>query len=46
MVTTPDVTDLPFVFRSGIKYFVLVAEPVKRELLPGLYINLKPHNLL
>lgn len=39
MVTTPDVPDLPFVFRNGIKYYELVAEPVKKELLPGLYIN-------
>jgi FtsP/CotA-like multicopper oxidase with cupredoxin domain len=39
MVTTPDVPDLPYRLQNGVKYFELVAEPVKRELLPGLYIN-------
>lgn len=39
MAITPDICDLPFVFRGGIKYFGLVAEPVRGELLPGLYIN-------
>lgn len=39
MVITPDVSDLPYTMRNGIKYFELIAEPVKRELLPGLYIN-------
>lgn len=39
MVITPDVPDLPFKLQNGVKYFELTAEPVKRELLPGLYIN-------
>lgn len=39
MVITPDIPSLPFVIQNGVKYFELVAEPVKRELLPGLYIN-------
>jgi len=39
MVLTPDVPDLPYILQNGIKYFELIAEPVKRELLPGLYIN-------
>jgi FtsP/CotA-like multicopper oxidase with cupredoxin domain len=39
MVITPDVPDLPFVMRNGIKYFELIAEQVTRELLPGLYIR-------
>lgn len=39
MVTTPDILDLPYKLQNGIKYFELIAEPVKRELLPGLYIN-------
>lgn len=39
MVSTPDVPDLPYSLHNGVKHFELVAEPVKRELLPGLYIN-------
>lgn len=39
MVTTPDLPDLPFKMQNGVKYFELIAEPVKREILPGVYIN-------
>ena len=39
MVNTPDVPDLPFKLKNGVKYFELIAEPVKREILPGFYIN-------
>lgn len=39
MVTTPDVFDLPFTMSNGIKHFELIAEPVKREILPGVFIN-------
>lgn len=39
MVTTPDVPDLPCILQNGVKYFELIVEPVKREILPGLYIN-------
>lgn len=39
MVITPDVLDLPYELQNGVKYFELIAEPVKREILPGLYIN-------
>lgn len=39
MVITPDVPNLPFVERKGVKYFELVAEPVQREILPGLFIK-------
>lgn len=39
MVVTPDVPNLPFVMKNGVKYFQLVAEPVLRELLPGLFIK-------
>lgn len=39
MVITPDVSDLPYTMQNGIKFFELIAELVKRELLPGLYIN-------
>ena len=39
MVITPDVPELPYTLENGIKYFELIAEPVKREILPGLYLN-------
>lgn len=39
MVSTPDVPDLPYKPQNGVKYFKLIAEPVRREILPGLYIN-------
>ena len=39
MVITPNIPDLPYRLHNGVKYFELVAEPVKREILPGLYIN-------
>lgn len=39
MVTIPDISDLPYTLKNGIKYFELVAEPVKREILPGLFVN-------
>lgn len=39
MVITPDVPNLPFVVRDGIKYFELIAEPVQRELIPGFFIK-------
>lgn len=39
MVITPDVSDLPYIMKNGVKYFELIAEPVKREILPGVYIN-------
>ena len=39
MVITPDAPNLPFFTRNGIKYFELVAEPVQREVIKGLYIK-------
>lgn len=39
MIITPDILNLPFIIKNGIKYFELIAEPVKKEILPGLYIN-------
>lgn len=44
MVITPDISTLPFTMKNGVKYFELIAEPVKRELLPGLYINAWGYN--
>jgi manganese oxidase len=39
-VTTPDVADLPFTMDNGIKVFHLVAEPVKRAILPNKTLDL------
>ncbi|MBU3099625.1 MULTISPECIES: multicopper oxidase domain-containing protein [Clostridium] len=39
MVITPDVSNLYYKIKNGIKYFELIAENVKQEILPGLYIN-------
>jgi len=44
VVVTPDVPDLPYTLHNGIKYFELVAETVKREILPGLFINVWGYN--
>jgi len=39
MVITPDITNLEYTEKHGVKYFELVAEPVIRELIPGLFIK-------
>jgi FtsP/CotA-like multicopper oxidase with cupredoxin domain len=44
MVITPDVASLPYTVKNGVKYFELTAEPVERELLPGLYIKALGYN--
>lgn len=44
MVISPDLSNLPFVEKNGVKYFELIAEPVKREILPGLLINAWGYN--
>jgi len=44
MVITPDLINLPYKMINDIKYFELVAEPVKRQLLPGLFINAWGYN--
>ena len=43
-VVTPNGTTLPFVLDHGVKVFHLIAEPVKRELAPGLTINAWGYN--
>ena len=43
-VQTPDVPDLPFELDNGVKVFHLIAEPVKRELVPGKVVNLWGYN--
>ncbi|WP_028596793.1 multicopper oxidase family protein [Paenibacillus assamensis] len=44
MVITPHIPNLPYVEKNGIKYFTLVAEPVKSEILPGIYMNAWGYN--
>jgi manganese oxidase len=41
---TPDVPKLPYVMDGGVKVFHLVAEPVKRELMPGRVIDAWGYN--
>ncbi|MGE0405371.1 MAG: multicopper oxidase family protein [Candidatus Korobacteraceae bacterium] len=38
-VLSPDLPDLPFRMDNGVKVFQLIAEPVRRELLPGRPID-------
>lgn len=44
MVVSPDLPSLPFIIKNGVKYFELIAQPVQREILPGLYINAWGYN--
>ena len=43
-VETPNGKSLPWVMDHGVKVFHLVAEPVKRELAPGMVINAWGYN--
>jgi manganese oxidase len=43
-VTTPNGSTLPFVMDHGVKVFHLVAEPVKKEIAPGMVINAWGYN--
>lgn len=43
-VATPDIATLPWEMDGGAKVFRLVAEPVKRELLPGKVFDLWGYN--
>jgi FtsP/CotA-like multicopper oxidase with cupredoxin domain len=38
MVISPDIPNLPYALYHGVKHFELIAEPVERELFPGLAI--------
>lgn len=44
MIISPNNTTLPYVEKKGVKYFELVAEPVKREVLNGIYMNAWGYN--
>jgi hypothetical protein len=39
MVVSPDLQDLSYVNLHGVKFFELIAEPVEREILPGVYLK-------
>lgn len=40
MLITPDVPNLPYItIKNDVKFFELIAEPVQREILPGLFIK-------
>ncbi len=40
----PDTEKLPFVLKNGVKEFHLVPQPVRREFLPGYWMNLYGYN--
>lgn len=44
MVSTPNLKNLEFIYKDGAKLFELFAEPVKQEILPGLFINTWGYN--
>ncbi len=44
LVQTPDTPDLPFRMDGNIKEFHLIAEPVKREIVPGRIVDLWGYN--
>lgn len=39
MVVTPGVQNLPYKIKNGVKFFELIAQPVEREILPGIFIK-------
>src|SRR5205807_7256320 len=43
-IVTPSSKTLPFAIKQGVKEFHLVAEPVKRELTPGLVVDCWGYN--
>ena len=43
-VVTPDIPKLPYAMDGGVKVFHLIAEPVKRELMPGHIIDAWGYN--
>lgn len=44
MVITPDVPVLPYIEKNNVKYYELIAEPVKKEILPGIFMNVWGYN--
>jgi manganese oxidase len=44
IVETPDIPNLPFTMDNGVKVFNLIAQPVKREIVPGRVIDAWGYN--
>ncbi|GAA0746177.1 multicopper oxidase family protein [Clostridium oceanicum] len=44
MVITPNIPNLPYTKKDGVKYFNLVAGYVRSEILPGIYMNAYGYN--
>ncbi|GAA0392100.1 multicopper oxidase domain-containing protein [Paenibacillus motobuensis] len=44
MIITPNVPNLPHTLQDGFKHFELIAEPVKQEILPGLFLKAWGYN--
>jgi FtsP/CotA-like multicopper oxidase with cupredoxin domain len=44
LIITTNIKTLPFTLKDGIKYFELVAEPVKQEILPNVFIKAWGYN--
>jgi FtsP/CotA-like multicopper oxidase with cupredoxin domain len=44
LVNTPDVPNLPFTMDGNVKVFHLIAEPAKRELIPGKVMDVWGYN--
>ncbi len=44
MIITPNVSILPYKMKNNVKYFELIAQPVKREILPGIFMNAWGYN--
>ncbi len=44
MLRSPDIELLPFKTLRGVKYFELVAEEIKQEILPGIFIHAWGYN--
>lgn len=44
MLVTTNTPILPYTIENGIKYFTLVAQPVRSEILPGVFMNAWGYN--
>lgn len=44
MLISPTVPILPYIERNNVKYFELVAQPIKKEILPGIFMNAWGYN--
>lgn len=44
MIVTPGISNLTYKIENGVKCFELIAQPVKQEILSGIYINALGYN--